>query len=117
MSKTANDLFAQERQVWVDDARAVARKLLMERTYITINDVLKKCPRPTYLHRNTNGQVFRHKDFKTYGFEKSKAKLAKGRIICQWQLDPRVRSTLCNKNTQDGAFSSKWGAVQMVRDF
>ena len=83
---TVQDLFQQTKSEWLDEARATARRLLVGKTYITINDVLEHSPRPEYIHRNTTGQVFRHPDFKVYGFQKSVSPLARGRIICQWTL-------------------------------
>lgn len=90
--KTAQDLFKGERQAWLDSARATARKLLIMRPYITINDVLAECPRPTYVHRNTTGHVFRHSDFRVFGVTRSRAKLANRRLICQWKLNEDAMS-------------------------
>lgn len=94
MTQTMIDLFTREKEDWLEGARATARKLLVNRGEITINDVLHEYPRPQWVHRNTTGQVFKHRDFKTCGFEKSTAKLAKGRIICRWTLSPDLKQVL-----------------------
>lgn len=86
IQQTIQGLFSQTREDWLDATRSTARNLLRTRTYITIDDVLAICPRPQFLHRNTTGQVFKHPDFKVYGFQKSTNPLANGRIICQWVL-------------------------------
>jgi len=82
-----NDLFAKERQQWIDDCQAAARKLLMHREEITIEDVLVECPRPKYIHRNTTGRVFNHPDFRMIGFRKSRRAISKGRWVMCWTLD------------------------------
>lgn len=84
--KTMNDLFKQEKERWLEGARAVARELLMKNNSVTIVDVLNKYPRPQWVHQNTTGQVFKHPDFRACGTEKSNSPKAKGRIICRWTL-------------------------------
>lgn len=79
-----SDLFAKERQQWIDDCQATARKLLTHREEITVEDVLAECPRPKYIHRNTTGQVFKHPDFRMTGFTKSRRTISKGRWIMKW---------------------------------
>lgn len=83
---TVQDLFRSEREVWLDEARATARRLLVSRPTITIEDVLLECPRPQHVHRNTAGQVFKHEDFTACGFAKSRRTISKGRWIMRWQL-------------------------------
>lgn len=82
-----NDLFARERQDWVEDCQAAARKLLVTKEEITIEDVLRICPRPRYIHRNTTGSVFKHSDFRMCGFTKSQRAVSKGRWIMKWKLN------------------------------
>lgn len=65
------DLFKKEREAWIENARVTARKLLENKSLITIEDVLKECPRPPYLHRNTTGSIFRCDDFVPVGWRKS----------------------------------------------
>lgn len=80
---TMQDLFGQSREAWLESARNQARKLLAEKPYITIEDVLENCPRPTYVHRNVTGNVF-NEEFKPVGFAKSRRTVSKGRWIRQW---------------------------------
>jgi hypothetical protein len=82
---TINGLFTEQKQAWLEEARYTARKLLETRESVTIEDVLKECPRPSYLHRNVCGSVF-DSDFKSVGFTKSKRPVSKGRWIQQWVL-------------------------------
>ncbi len=86
--KTAKDLFRAERESWLDSARAEAVKLLKSgKPYVTIDDITAIVPRPTYLHKNVTGSVF--KDEQTFvwcGVEKSKRPLANGRLISRWKL-------------------------------
>lgn len=90
MTNTMQDLFKTEREQWIDDARSAARRLLIYRDTITIEDVLAICPRPTYVHRNVSGQLFKHEDFKAKGFTKSRRAVSKGRWIMTWQLNAKA---------------------------
>lgn len=83
---TIQDMFGSTREKWLMSARHTARKLLSRNETITIEDVLKVCPRPTYIHRNTTGRVFEDEDFQPVGFEKSKRPVSKGRWIRTWKL-------------------------------
>lgn len=80
------DLFVKERQDWLDKARHTAEKIALVNGRVDIEDVLEKCPRPKYLHRNVTGKVFTHDIFKVSGFKKSRRTISKGRIICVWTL-------------------------------
>lgn len=80
------DLLQKERDNWLDEARAAAKRLLKKRAYVTIEDVLKICPRPTYIHRNTTGNVFRDDDFTAFGWAPSKRPLMNGRQVRLWRL-------------------------------
>ena len=51
--ETIQDLFKKTKREWIDEARDIARELLQQYPYITIEDVLKLHPLPTYLHHNT----------------------------------------------------------------
>lgn len=84
---TVPDLFQSTREEWLTEARATARKLLTMQRTITIEDVLKECPRPSYLHRNVTGNVFHDKDFKLCGYAKSKRPISNGRVISVWTLN------------------------------
>lgn len=84
---TVQDLFRTNREEWLMEARATARKLLTTRHTITIEEVLKECPRPKYLHRNITGAVFMDKDFKAMGYTKSKRPVSNARVITVWALN------------------------------
>lgn len=80
------DLFKREREAWIENARVTARKLLDNKSLITIEDVLKECPRPPYLHRNTTGSIFRRDDFVAVGWRKSERPLMNGRFVRVWRM-------------------------------
>lgn len=82
---TVKDLFKKEREAWLEEARTTAKKLLEDKSLITIEDVLKECPRPEYIHRNTTGKVF-NSDFKPVGWRKSKRPVMNGRFVRVWRL-------------------------------
>lgn len=86
MTKTAKDLFMQERNKWLEEARDTARKLLSVQAFITIEDVLKLCPRPQYVHPNTTGSVFVDKDFVSTGYRRSVRRSMNGREVKVWTL-------------------------------
>src|ERR1044072_315419 len=88
--KTAQDLFQRERNEWLHDARMTAKRLLRTRYYITIEDVLKSCPRPSYVHRNVTGHVFQDDDFVFKGYTKSRRPISNGRTISFWTLKESV---------------------------
>lgn len=80
------DLFKREREDWLWDARKAAKELLSRQTTITIEDVLKVCPRPSYLHRNVTGSVFKDEAFKPVGFRKSLRPISNSRVVRVWTL-------------------------------
>lgn len=85
MSDVQN-LFRKEREDWLIQARATARELLKTRRTITVEDVLKVCPRPSYLHPSVTGSVFKDDDFRPVGFRKSLRPISNSRIIRIWSL-------------------------------
>ena len=89
---TVKDLFKKEREAWLESARLAAKELLEDKPLITIEDVLKVCPRPEYIHRNTTGKVFNN-DFQPVGWRKSKRPIMNGRFVRIWRLkDGRYQS-------------------------
>lgn len=85
--KTVKDLFKGERSAWLENARAAAVKLAKEKPSITIEDVLKVCERPQYVHRNTTGLVFaNNKNFKHVGWAPSTRPEMNGRYVRRWML-------------------------------
>lgn len=84
--KTIKDLFTKGRQEWLDEARETARNLLKKSKFITVEDVLKKCPRPQYIHKNTVGSIFKDDDFVAVGWRRSARPLMNGRQVRVWTL-------------------------------
>lgn len=84
--KTVQDLFKQEKQAWLEDARSAARKLLENKPFITIEDVLEITPRPQYVHRNATGSVFKGEDFIATGWMPSKRLSMNGRHVRRWVM-------------------------------
>ena len=82
---TVKDLFKKEREAWLENARLAAKELLEDKPLITIEDILKVCPRPEYIHRNTTGKVFNN-DFQPVGWRKSKRPIMNGRFVRIWRL-------------------------------
>ena len=82
---TVKDLFKKEREAWLEEARVTAKKLLEDKSLIAIEDVLKECPRPEYIHRNTTGTVFNN-DFKPVGWRKSERPIMNGRFVRVWRM-------------------------------
>lgn len=83
---TIQDLFQHSRETWLDGARSTARKLLKKKRVITIEDVLEVFPRPTYIHRNVTGHVFRDVDFKPVGYTLARKPSSHKRVIRLWKL-------------------------------
>lgn len=94
-----NDLFARERQDWIEDCRSAARKLLTVRESVTIEDVLKICPRPKYIHKNVTGSVFKDTGFVMCGWTKAMKASSNGRWIMKWKLNEEpIPLTLRQRN-------------------
>ena len=85
--KNVRDLFKSERELWLEKARDAAVQLLNERPIITIEDVLKVCSRPDYVHPNTTGRVFNDKKiFRAVGWRPSARTEMNGRQVRTWML-------------------------------
>lgn len=80
------DLFSTAKQDYLARARATARRLLVSRDYITIDDVREVCALPAYLHRNLLGSVFKTDDFQMVGIVKARRKSSNGRWVMKWSL-------------------------------
>lgn len=83
---TVPDLFNRTRADWLDDCRVTARKLLQKELCITVEDVLKICPRPRYLRPNITGSIFKHDDFMPIGYTLSRKPSSHSRVIRKWTL-------------------------------
>lgn len=86
VAQTVPSLFQKTKEDWIDGARAVAKRLLRTRLRITIEDVTKEYPLPSYLHRNTIGAVFNSREFEPVGFTTAKNTAARGHVIRYWTL-------------------------------
>lgn len=82
---TINDVFELTKTEWLDECRKVAHELLRTNPSITVDDVTKRVPRPTYIHRNATGSIF-NSEFKVVGLAKSTRKEANGRRVYRWAL-------------------------------
>jgi hypothetical protein len=84
---TMQDMFHLTREAWLDNARSAARMLLLRsKSVITIEDVLKVVPRPSYLHPNITGRVFQTDMFVSVGFTLAKKYSSHSRVIRKWSL-------------------------------
>ena len=83
---TIQDLFARDKTLWLAECRKEAKRQLQFKPSVTSDDITKNVPRPTYIHRNTTGQIFNNGEFITVGFTISTRKEANGRTIRQWAL-------------------------------
>lgn len=84
--KTTRELWKQESIDWLVKARKAARDILLKRETCTIEDVLQICPRPSYLHRNLTGSVFKDEIFRPVGYIKSRRPIEKASVIRVWEL-------------------------------
>jgi len=80
------DLFRAQRHAWLMDCRATARKLLTTREEIIIDDVTKLCPRPSYVHKNVTGSVFKDVDFEMCGIVPATKPSSNKRWVMKWRL-------------------------------
>lgn len=85
MKAERQDLFRPLRDEWLVDARTAATELLKSQESVTIEDVLLKCPRPSALHRNVTGHVFKTSEFKWVRYTRSKRAISNGRVISVWR--------------------------------
>lgn len=82
---TIQNRFNFDREDYLEQCRETAKRLLRHGGTVTIEDVSKLCPRPTYLHPNIMGSVF-NKEFKQVGFKTAKNPAARGHVIREWVL-------------------------------
>lgn len=67
--------------LWVAKARSIAEMLAAKSGNVTINDVLKICPRPEGVHPNAVGSVMRSKHLRLVSFTQSDKTSAHARRI------------------------------------
>lgn len=82
---TIQDRFNFDREDYLEQCRSTAKRLLRNGGTVTIEDITRLCPRPTYLHPNIMGSVFDNQ-FRQVGFTAAKNPAAKGHIIRIWTL-------------------------------
>jgi hypothetical protein len=85
-TRTAPDLFSNNRDEWIKKAQDAARKFLELHDEVTIDDVLRLCPCPRYFHRNTIGRVLSKKHFKLLYHKASVNRTRHGSIIGVWGM-------------------------------
>jgi len=84
---TTQDLFRTNKEQWIQEARQIAQKLLLNRGQITIEDLLEVHPLPKYIKKNLLGRVFQDDIFQAVGYTKARRTMAKGHIIRIWELN------------------------------
>ena len=90
--RTQLDMYEQQKQAWLDQARLVAQRIAYEEGSVTAEDIRVQCPIPGGIHRNTMGKIFADpKTFVSNGFKKSRTPSRNGAIICVWQLTEEAR--------------------------
>lgn len=71
---------------WVDQARAFAKQLAKVNGSVSIDEVLIACPRPTEVHPNATGAVFRENCWMKIGYKQSTISSAHARVIGVFRL-------------------------------
>lgn len=85
---TTQDMFRTNKEEWLKEARYIAQRLLLNRGQITIEDLLEVHPLPKYIKKNFLGRVFRDDIFRFCGYTRAHRLMARGHIICIWELNP-----------------------------
>lgn len=79
--------YEQGKVNYLEDARAVAKRLLRDRTSITTDDIWQHCPPPKFLNTKIMGQIFRGGQFEQTGqWEKSRRPTSHGRAVFHYRL-------------------------------
>lgn len=82
--QTVMDLFEQNREDYLTEARSAAESLANERGVITVNDVREVCPPPKDVDPRVMGAIFRSKAWEKVGYISSTR--AHMRPIAQFRL-------------------------------
>ena len=72
---------------WLTTARAVAEMLASKHGEVTIDDVIKHCPRPANVSPNTTGSIFKGKRWHCVGFAQSEQTQRHAGTIRRWVLN------------------------------
>lgn len=87
MTQTQMGFYEQGKADYLQDARRVAKRLLVERGNITTDDIWTHCPPPKFINSKIMGQIFRSPDFEPTGnYVKSRRATSHGRAIQQFKL-------------------------------
>ena len=71
---------------WINACRVLAYQFAVEHGRVASDDVLKELPRPTLVHPNATGSIFRDKRFKLVGYKTSSKVSAHARRIGIYQI-------------------------------
>lgn len=74
-------------QAWLLKARDCAYVMAVMGREVSADDVLSWCPRPSDVHPNATGSIFRDKRFKLIGYRTSKKVSAHARRIGIYELN------------------------------
>lgn len=84
MSQAAAPSNASE---WLHKCRQHAQILIIMNGEVSSDQVLQWCPRPSDVHPNATGSIFRDKRFKIVGYKTSSKVSARARRIAIYQLN------------------------------
>lgn len=71
---------------WLEEARAVARRICIEQIVVTIEEIHRRCPLPEGLPKNLYGKVFQDQSFEAIGRMVSTRAQARGRTVLVFAL-------------------------------
>ena len=76
----------ENNSTWVDQARAAAKSIAVERGSVSIDDVLEAQPRPDHVHPNATGAVFKERCWAKVGYRQSTNPSARARVVGIYKL-------------------------------
>lgn len=80
------NIFHEAEQQWLIRARRTAKELLTRHQTITVEDVLKKCPRPYGVSKKANSKIFKNDIFRPVGYTRATTEQSNGHVIRLWSL-------------------------------
>jgi len=80
------NIFYQAEQQWLERTRKVAKDLLTRHQTITVEDVLRECPRPYGVSRKANSKIFQHDVFRAVGYTRATTPQSNGHVLRVWSL-------------------------------
>lgn len=81
MEQAANGYGAYD---WLSQAQSIAKMLSAKFGEVTVDEVLKLCPRPTTVSPNATGSLFNGKGWQSLGFVPTSNVRGRGRMIRRW---------------------------------